>query len=59
MRAREINRVISAVNSGKTEEEADLKTEGELELYRRIQTEAQQLFQRNGNWPVFELCELD
>ena len=59
MRAREINRVISAVNSRKTVEEAGLKTEAELELYENIWAEAQCHWEKYGTWPVFELCELD
>ena len=59
MRAREINAVIAAVNCGQTAEEANLKTEAERDLYRRIWVEALGHFERYGKWPVFELCELD
>lgn len=57
--AREWNRIICAVNAKQTAEEAGLKTEEELRLYRSIWNEAEELFAKHGNWPVFDLVELD
>ena len=57
--AREWNRIICAVNSKKTAEEAGLKTEEELLHYRNIWNEAEALFAKYGNWPVFDLAELE
>ena len=59
MRPREINRVIRAVNSRETPQEAGLQTESELALYASIRAEAEHWFDKHGIWPVFELCELD
>ena len=42
--ARDWNRVICAVNARKMPEEADLKTEEELQHYRKIWAEAEELF---------------
>ena len=57
--ARDWNRIICAVNSKKTAEEAGLKTEEELLHYRNIWQEAEALFAKYGKCPVFELTELE
>ena len=57
--ARAWNRIICAVNNKKTAEEAGLKNEAELLHYHNIWAEAEELFARYGNWPVFDLMELD
>lgn len=57
--AREWNCIIGAVNCRKTPEEAGLKTEKELRHYRNIWAEAEELFVKYGNWPVFDLVELE
>ena len=57
--AREWNRIISAVNCRKTPEEVGLKTEKELRHYRNIWAEAEGLFAKYGNWPIFDLVELE
>ena len=57
--AREWNRSISAVNAKKTAEEGGLKTAEELQRYRHIWNEAEELFAKYGDWPVFDLVELE
>ena len=57
--AREWNRIIAAVNNKQTAEEAGLKTDEELQRYRNIWTEAEELFAQYGAWPVFDLVELE
>ena len=56
---REKNWIITAVNCRKSPEEADLKTEAELQYYWTIWQEAQDYFDRGGIWPLFDLWELD
>ena len=56
---REKNRIICAVNSRQTAEQAGLTAEAELAYYKTIWDDAQQLFDRGGVWPVFDLWELD
>ena len=57
--AREWNRIICAVNAKQTVEEAGLKTDEELQHYRNIWNEAEELFAKYGAWPVFDLVELE
>ena len=57
--ARQWNRIICAVNSKKTAQQADLKTDEELEAYRRMWQEAEEHLEKYGEWPVFELFELE
>ena len=57
--AREWNRIIDAVNGKQTAEEAGLKTEEELMRYRNIWNEAEELYAKYGQWPVFDLVELE
>ena len=57
--ARDWNRIICAVNSKQTAEEAGLKTEEELLHYRNIWEDAEPLFSKYGFWPVFDLVELE
>lgn len=57
--AREWNRIIEAVNNKQTAEDAGIKTEKELQRYRNIWNEAEELFSKYGNWPVFDLVELE
>ena len=57
--ARQWNRIICAVNSKKTAQQAGLKTDEELEAYRRMWQEAEEHLAKYGEWPVFELCELE
>ena len=57
--AREWNRIICAVNSRQTPEEAGLKTETELFHYGNIWQEAEELLAKYGSWPVFDLAELE
>ena len=56
---REKNHIISAVNGRQTPQEAGLSTPAELAYYEIIWADAQDLFDRGGIWPVFELWELD
>ena len=56
---REKNRIICAVSGRKSQEEAGLTTESELQYYKTIWDDAQSLFDRGGVWPIFELFELD
>ena len=57
--ARDWNRIICAVNSKQTPEEAGLKTEEERKHYRNIWEEAEVLLAKYGDWPVFDLAELE
>lgn len=57
--AREWNRIICAVNSRETAEEAGLKSEEEFLHYARVWAEAETLFGKYGKWPVFDLAELE
>ena len=57
--AREKNHIICAVNSRQTAEQAGLTTEAELDYYKTIWDDAQQLFDHGGVWPVFDLWALD
>jgi hypothetical protein len=57
--AREWNRIICAVNAKQAAEEAGLKTDEELQHYRNIWNEAEELFAKYGAWPVFDLVELE
>ena len=57
--ARDWNRVICAVNERKMPEEAGLQTAEELQHYRNIWAEAEELFAKYGKWPVFALAELE
>ena len=57
--AREWNWIICAVNSKKTAEEAGLKTKEELLHYHNIWKEAEELYEKYGKWPVFDLMELE
>ena len=57
--AREWNRIICAVNAKQTVEEAGLQTDEELQHYRNIWNEAEELFAKYGAWPVFDLVELE
>lgn len=57
--ARDWNRIICAVNAKQTVEEAGLKTEEEIGHYIKIWDEAEELLAKYGDWPVFELVELE
>ena len=57
--AREWNRIICAVNSRKTAEEAGLKTALEQKLYANMWAEAEAIYAKHGQWPVFDLVELE
>ena len=57
--ARDWNRIICAVNSKKSAEEAGLKTGEELLHYKNIWEEAEAIFAKYGHWPVFDLMELE
>ena len=57
--AREWNRIICAVNAKQSAEEAGLKTEEELLRYKNIWKEAEELCAKYGQWPVFDLVELE
>ena len=56
---REKNWILSAVSCRKTPEEAGLTRDAQLRYYQIIRTEAQDVYDRLGVWPVFELWELD
>lgn len=53
------NEIISAVNRKIAKKEAGLKTEVEQIFYTRLWKEATAHEKKYGEWPTFEMCEIE
>lgn len=53
------NEIIAAVNRKVPKEKAGLKTEVEKIFYKRLWKEAAAHEKKYGNWPTFEMCEVE
>ncbi len=54
-----INRILDAVNRRYPKEAINLRNEEEEMYYDRFWAEAEELAAKYGDWPVFEMGEID
>ncbi len=57
--ASRINEITSAVNSKTPKAKAGLKNEVESKYYDNLWKEAMAVQKKHGNWPVFDMAELE
>ena len=53
------NDIIMAVNLKQSKENAGLKDEAEEMYYDRLMAQAMEHLEEWGDWPEFEMCEID
>lgn len=59
MRGSRKNEIIRAVNIKASKEEIELKGEAEEKFYDELVAEAKEHEKKWGEWPVFEMCEIE